>query len=172
VLRRSDSINVHVQDAKKRMEIDREIADLASESDSEHRRRRRRRRRKKNEEGMSPEAAQLLLRLARWGVGGVVMLATWIYGFYVADKLGWGAAIFFPAGILAMLCVVAALSIPIATLIVVVVAFVLRIDSGPLAGLRDASIAFAGVGALYAIWRLFVFLIVKREVTPGEAGYK
>jgi hypothetical protein len=154
------------------MEDDRETADFGGESDSERRRRRRRRRKKKKEEGMSAETAHLLLRLVRWGVGGLVMLATWAYGFYVADKLGWGAVIFFPAGIAAMLCVAAALAIPITTLIVVVVAFLLRIDSGLLIGLRNASIAFAGVGALYAIWRLFVFLIVKREVTRTEAGYK
>lgn len=121
---------------------------------------------------MSAETAQVLLRLARWGVGGLVMLATWAYGFYVVDRLDWAALIFFPAGIAAMLCVASALAIPIITLVVVVVAFLLRIDSGLWVGLRAASIAFVGVGALYAIWRLFVFLIVKREVTPTEAGYK
>src|SRR5471030_1269967 len=129
------------------MENDREIANYAGESDSERRKRRRRRRKKKKEEGLSAETAQLLLRLARWGVGGLVMLATWGYGFYVADKLGWGAVIFFPAGIAAMLCVAAALAVPIVSLIVVVVVFLLRIDSGPFVGMRDASIAFAGVGA-------------------------
>ena len=161
-----------LQHADRRMENDREIADYDGESDSERRRRRRRRRRKKKDEGISPEAAQLLLRLARWGVGGLVMLATWGYGFYVVDKVGWGATIFFPVGIAAMICVAAALAIPIVSLIVAVIAFMLRIDSGPSVGMRDASLAFAGVGALYAIFRLFVFLIVKREVTRNEAGYK
>jgi hypothetical protein len=143
---------------------------VAGESDSE-RRRRRRRRRKKKKEGMSAETAQLL-RLARWGVGGLVMVATWAYGLYVIEKLGWGALIFFPAGIAAMLCIASALSIPFVAFIVAVVAFLWRIDSGPLGGLRFAGMAFAGVGALYGVWRLFVFLIVKREVTRNEAGYK
>jgi hypothetical protein len=129
-------------------------------------------RKKKKEDGVSAETAQFLLRLLRWGVGALVMFATWAYGFYVAEKLGWGAAIFFPVGVAAMLCVEAALAIPIITVIVVVVAFLIQIDAGPLIGLRNASIALAGVGALYSIWRLFVFLIVKREVTRIEAGYK
>jgi hypothetical protein len=143
---------------------------VAGESDSE-RRRRRRRRRKKKKDGMSAETAQLL-RLARWGVSGLVMVATWAYGLYVIEKLGWGALIFFPAGIAAMLCIASALSIPFVAFIVAVVAFLWRIDSGPLGGLRFAGMAFAGVGALYGVWRLFVFLIVKREITRNEAGYK
>jgi hypothetical protein len=105
------------------MEFDREIIDYVGESDSERRRRRRRRRKKKKEDGVSAETAQFLLRLLRWGVGALVMFATWAYGFYVAEKLGWGAAIFFPVGVAAMLCVEAALAIPIITVIVVVVAF-------------------------------------------------
>jgi hypothetical protein len=120
---------------------------------------------------MSAENAQLL-RLARWGVGGLVMAATWSYGIYVAEKLGWGALIFFPAGIAGMVCIAAALAIPFVTFVAVVVAFLWRIDSGPLVGLRYAGMAFAGVGASYTVWRLFVFLIVKREVTRNEAGYK
>ena len=146
-------------------------ADFVGESDSERRRRRRRRRKKKEEDASSVETAQLF-RLARWSTGGLVMMATWIYGFYLIDKLSWSAAIFFPAGIAAMLCVAAALSIFFTTLLVVVVAFLLRVDSGLAVGLRDAGIAFMAVGALHATWRLFVFLIVKREVTRTEAGYK
>lgn len=154
------------------MEDDREIATSAGESDSERRRRRRRRRKKKKkDEGMTAETAQLL-RLTPWGVGGLAMVATWGYGIYLIDKLGWGAAIFIPAGIAAMLCIAAALSIPFITFVAVVVAFLLRIDSGPLIGLQYAGMAFGSVGTLYAVWRLFVFLIVKREVTRDEAGYK
>jgi hypothetical protein len=153
------------------MEEDNESAAFAGESDSERRRRRRRRRKKKNKEGMSAETAHLL-RLTRWGVGGLVMVATWGYGIYVIDKLGWGASIFFPAGIAAMVCIASALSIPFVTFVAVVVVFLWRIDSGPLVGLRYAGMAFVGVGALYGVWRLFVFLIVKREVTRNEAGYK
>jgi hypothetical protein len=120
---------------------------------------------------MSAETKQLL-RLVRWGVGGLVMVATWAYGLYVIDKLGWGAAIFFPAGIVGLVCIAAALSIPFVTFVAVVVAFLFRIDSGPLGALRYAGMAFAAVGAFYTVWRLFVFLIVKREVTRNEAGYK
>lgn len=120
---------------------------------------------------MSVETAQLL-RLARWGVGALVMLATWGYGIYVADKLGWGALIFFPAGLAGFVFIPAALSIPFITFLAVVVAFLWRIDTGPMNSLRYAGMAFAGVGALYSVWRLFVFLIVKREVTRNEAGFK
>jgi hypothetical protein len=146
-------------------------AEIESDSERRRRRRRHRRRKKKKTEGMSDETVQLL-RLARWGVGGLVMLATWAYGVYVADKLGWGALIFFPAGLAAMVCISYALAIPFVTFLIVVVAFLMKIDGGPLAGLRFAGMAFAGVGALYAVFRFFVFMIVKREVTRNEAGYK
>jgi len=152
------------------MEEDKESSALEGESDSE-RRRRRRRRRKDKKRGMSAETAQLL-RLVRWGIGIVVMVATWAYGLYVIDKLGWGALIFFPAGIAGMVCIAAALSIPFITFVVAVVAFLWRIDAGPMGALRYAGMAFAVVGALYSVWRLFVFLIVKREVTRNEAGFK
>jgi hypothetical protein len=154
------------------MEDDKESSAFEGESDSERRRRRRRRRKsKKKKEGMSAETAQLL-RLARYGVGGLVMLATWGYGLYVIDKLGWGALIFFPAGIVGGLCIAAALSIPFITFVVVVVACLWRSDSGLWGALRYGGMAFVAVGAGYAVWRLFVFLIVKREVTRNEAGYK
>ena len=120
---------------------------------------------------MSAEMVQLL-RLARWGVGGLVMLATWGYGIYVADKLGWGALIFFPAGLVGGVCIASALSIPFVTFVVVVVACLWRSDSGLWGALRYGGMAFVAVGAGYAVWRLFVFLIVKREVTRNEAGYK
>jgi hypothetical protein len=152
------------------MDEDKDSSAFEGESDSE-RRRRRRRRRKSKKQRMSVETAQLL-RLARWGIGILVMVATWGYGLYVVDKLGWGALIFFPAGIAGMVCIAAALSIPFITFVVVVVAFLWRIDSGPMGALRYAGMAFAAVGALYTVWRLFVFLIVKREVTRNEAGYK
>ncbi len=32
--------------------------------------------------------------------------------------------------------------------------------------------AFAAVGALNGVWRIFVFFLTKREVTRNEAGYK
>src|ERR1700750_2079863 len=111
------------------MEDNSASAAFAGESDSE-RRRRRRRRRKTKKVGMSAETAHLL-RLARWGVGGLVMVATWSYGIYVTEKLSWGALIFFPAGIAGMVCIAAALAIPFVTFVAVVVAFLWRIDSGP-----------------------------------------
>jgi hypothetical protein len=152
------------------MEADSESADPAGAVRSERRRRRRRSAKKKNDDAGAELA--LLLRLARWAVGCIAMIAIWGYGFYVVDKLGWGAAIFFPAGIVAMLCIASALAIPFITFLAVIVAFLMRIDSGLLVGLRNAGIVFIGVGALHRIWRLFVFLIVKREVTRNEAGYK
>jgi hypothetical protein len=152
------------------MDEDKDSSAFEGESDSE-RRRRRRRRRKNKKRGISAETARLL-RLARWGTGILVMVATWAYGLYVIDKLGWGALIFFPAGAVAMVCIAAALSIPFITFVVVVVGFLWRIDSGPLGALRYSGMAFIAVGALYTVWRLFVFLIVKREVTRNEAGYK
>ena len=54
----------------------------------------------------------------------------------------------------------------------VVVACLWRSDFGLWGALRYGGMAFVAVGALYAVWRLFVFLIVKREVTRNEAGYK
>jgi hypothetical protein len=153
------------------MEEDKDSSAFEGESDSERRRRRRRRRTKKKKEGMSVETAQIL-RLARWGIGILVMLATWGYGVYVADRLGWGALVFFPAGLAGMACITAALSIPFISFLAAVVMFLLKIDGGPENALRYAAFAFAGVGALYTVWRLFVFLIVKREVTRNEAGYK
>ena len=153
------------------MEEDKEGSAFAGESDSERRRRRRRRRTKKKKEGMSVETTQLL-RLARWGIGILVMLAVWCYGFYIAEKLGWKALIAFPVGIAALFCIAAALSIPFISFIAAVVLFLLKIDTGLDNALRYAGFGFAAVGALYTVWRLFVFLIVKREVTRNEAGYK
>lgn len=120
---------------------------------------------------MSVETAQLL-RLARWGVGVLVMLAAWGYGFYISEKLGWKALIAFPVGIVAMFCITSALSIPFISFLAAVVLFLLKIDGGLENALRYAGFAFVAVGALYAVWRLFVFLIVKREVTRNEAGFK
>jgi hypothetical protein len=152
------------------MDEDNDSSVFEGESDSE-RRRRRRRRRKNKKRGISAETARLL-RLARWGIGILVMVATWAYGVYVIGKLGWAALIFFPAGIAAMVCISAALAIPFITFVVAVVAFLWRIDAGPMGALRYSGMAFAAVGAFYTVWRLFVFLIVKREVTRNEAGYK
>src|ERR1700712_4103294 len=124
------------------MEDDKDSFALEGESDSERRRRRRRRRKsKKKKQGMSAETAQLL-RLARYGVGGLVMLATWGYGLYVVDKLGWGALIFFPAGLIGGVCVASALSIPFITFVVVVVACLWRSDSGLWGALRYGGMAF------------------------------
>ena len=153
------------------MEDDNAKADFAGESDSERRRRRRRKRTKKKRVGISVETAQLL-RLTRWGIGVLVMLSTWGYGFYISDKLGWKALIAFPVGIAALFCIAAALSIPFVSFLAAVVLFLLKIDSGLDNALRYAGFGFAAVGALYTMWRLFVFLIVKREVTRNEAGYK
>jgi len=152
------------------MDEDKDSFAFEGESDSE-RRRRRRRRRKDKKRGISAETARLLL-LARWGTGILVMVATWAYGLYVIDKLGWAALIFFPAGIVAMVSIAAALSIPFITFVVVVVAFLWQVDSGPMGALRYSGMAFIAVGAFHTVWHLFVFLIVKHEVTRNEAGYK
>jgi hypothetical protein len=146
-------------------------AESAGESDSERRRRRRRRRKKKSRGIFSAETSRLL-RLARWGIGVCVMLMTWAYGLYVIDRLGWSAAMFFPAGIVGMIAVEGALSIPFIAVAVAIAAFLWRVDADPLGALRFAGMACLGVGLVYVVWRLFVFLIVKREVTRAEAGYK
>jgi hypothetical protein len=153
-------------------ETGRNVSDAAEESDSE-RRRRRRRRRKKKTEGLSKEVRKLLL-LARWAMGGLAMLATWAYGIYVysTTALGWGSMIFFPAGIAAMVCISYALAVPFLATIGLIVGFMLKIDSGPLIALQRGAMAFVGVGGLNAIWRVIVFFLTRREITPNEAGYK
>jgi len=138
--------------------------------DGERRRRRRRRKKKKTKE-LSDTTRQLLL-LARWGIGGLTMLAIWAYGVWVGSKLGWGALIFLPAGAVGMVCIAYALAVPFVTVLVVIVAFLLQVDAGLLAGLRRAGMAFLAVGALNAVWRAMVFSLHKREVTRDEAGYK
>lgn len=141
------------------------------ESDSERRRRRRRTRRRKK--GKEPNVElQRLWFLARWGIGGLAMLATFAYGIYVTPVLGWGALVFFPAGIVGMICISYALAVPFITALAMVLAFLSQIDSGPLVGLRRAGMAFGGVGALNAVWQIFVFYMRKREVTRNEAGFK
>ena len=145
-------------------------SEAAEESDSERRRRKRRRRRRKVKQA-SVETQRLLL-LARWSVGGLAMLATWAYGVWVTNVLGWGALIFFPAGIAAMICISYALAVPFITFLAIIVAFLSRVDSGPLVGLQRAGMAFVAVGALNGVWRMFVFLMTKREVTRNEAGFK
>ncbi len=142
-----------------------------SESRGGYRRRRRRRSKRKGEDGLSAETRHLL-KLARWTVGGIVMLATWAYGVYVIPKLGWGAAMFFPAGAVAMVCIASALSIPFVSILLMIVGFLLAIDGGPLAGLRRAGMAFVAVGGLNAVWQTMMFFLSKREVTRNEAGYK
>jgi hypothetical protein len=146
--------------------------DGEGESDSERRRRRRRRKRRKGKQA-SVETLQLLL-VARWAVGFLAMLATWAYGIYVYNTtpLGWGALIFFPAGIAAMVCISYALAIPFFAFIGIIVGLLSRIDSGLLIGIQRGAMAFVAVGAVHAVWRLFVFLLTKREVTRNEAGYK
>ena len=142
----------------------------AEESDSERRRRRRRRKKKKGKE--TSAETQRLLFLARWAVGGLSLLATWAYGFYVSPILGWGALIFFPAGIVAMIGISYALAIPFYAMLAMIVGFLSRIDSGPLIGLQRAAMAFVAIGILNGVWQIFVFVMTKREVTRNEAGFK
>jgi len=141
------------------------------EGRGERRRRRRRRSKKKGADGLSPETRHLLL-LARWGVGGLVLIAIWAYGVWVSPRLGWGAIIFLPAGAAAMVCIANALSVPFIAVLGMILAFLLQIDAGPLAGLRRAGMAFAAIGALNAVWQTMLFFLSKREVTRNEAGYK
>lgn len=145
-------------------------ADAAEESDSERRRRRRRRKKKKGKE--TSAETQRLLFLARWAAGGLALLATWAYGIYVSPILGWGALIFFPAGIVAMIGISYALAIPFYAMLAMIVGFLSRIDSGPLIGLQRAAMAFVAIGILNGVWRIFVFFMTKREVTRNEAGFK
>ena len=144
----------------------------AEESDSERRRRRRRRRKKKGKE--TSAETQRLLFLARWAAGGLALLATWAYGVYVfsTTSLGFGALIFFPAGIVAMIGISYALAIPFFAMLAMIVGFLSRIDSGPLIGLQRAAMAFVAIGILNGVWQIFVFFLTKREVTRNEAGYK
>jgi hypothetical protein len=147
-----------------------ETGEDVGESDSE-RRRRRRKRRKKKKEGLSQDTLHLLM-LARWGLGALAMLTTWGYGIFMIETLGWKASIFFPAGVAALVCIVGALAVPFITFLVALLAFLSMADAGPLVGLRRAGLAFAGVGALSAAWRIFLFVLNKRQVTRNEAGYK
>lgn len=147
-----------------------ESSEEAGESDSERRRRRRRRTKKKGN-GPSRETRHLLF-LARWGLGGVTMFAAWAYGIWMTPTLGWGSAVFMPAGIAAMVCIAGALAVPFITFLTVILAFLSMADAGPLVGLRRAGMAFAAVGALNSAWQLFLFVLTKRRVTRNEAGYK
>ncbi len=147
-----------------------ETGEDVGESDSE-RRRRRRKRRKKKKEGLSRETRHLLM-LARWGLGALTMVATWGYGFFMIETLGWKASIFFPAGVAALVCIVGALGVPFITFLAILLAFLSMADAGPLVGLRRAGMAFAAVGALNAAWQIFLFVLTKRQVTRNEAGYK
>ncbi len=106
-------------------------SDAAEESDSERRRRRRRRRKKKGKQA-SVETQRLLL-LARWAVGALTMFAAWGCGIYVYATIGsvWGALIYFPAGIAAMICVSYALAVPFVAMLAMIVGFLSRINSGP-----------------------------------------
>lgn len=146
--------------------------DAGEESDSERRRRRRRRRRRKSRDN-SAEVKQLL-RVARWGAGVLALLATWAYGVYVYNTttLGWGALIFFPAGFVSMLGISYAFAVPFFAVLGMIVAFLYRVNSGPVIALQFSLMAFVGIGILNAVWRIFVFFMTKREVTRNEAGFK
>jgi hypothetical protein len=148
-------------------------SEAAEESDSERRRRRRRRRRRKKGKEASTETQQLLLQ-ARWALGALTMLAAWGCGIYVYVTTGslWGALLYFPAGMAAMICVSYALAVPFIAMLAAIVGFLSRIDSGPLIGLQRAGMAFVAVGALNGILRVFVYALTKREVTRNEAGFK
>jgi ABC-type multidrug transport system fused ATPase/permease subunit len=148
-------------------------SDAVEESDSERRRRRRRRRKKKKSEETSAETQRLLF-LARWAAGALVMFAVWAYGVYVysTTSLGFGALIFLPAGIAAMICISYALAVPFFAVLAMIVGFIYRINSGPLIALQVAFMAFVAIGALNGVWQIFVFFLTKREVTRNEAGYK
>lgn len=147
--------------------------DVVEESDSERRRRRRRRRRRKKGTDGDAELKQLLM-IARWAAGALTMFAIWGYGFYIASttNLGWGATIFFPVGIVGMIGISYALAVPFWAVLAMIVAFIYRINSGPINALQFALFAFVGVGILNGVWRIFVFFMTKREVTRNEAGFK
>jgi riboflavin transporter FmnP len=148
-------------------------SEVAQESDSERRRRRRRRRKKKKGTETSAETQRLFF-LARWAAGALLMFATWAYGMYVysTTNLGWGALIFLPAGIVAMIGLSYALAVPFFAVLAMIVGFIYRINSGPIIALQGAVMAFVAVGILNGVWRIFVFFLTKREVTRNEAGYK
>ena len=148
-------------------------SEAAEESDSERRRRRRRRRRRKKGREDNAELKQLLL-VARWGAGGLALLATWAYGVYVYNTttLGLGALIFFPAGFVSMIGISYAFAVPFVAVLAMIVAFLYRINNGPIIALQFSLIAFVGVGILNGVWRIFVFFMTKHEVTRNEAGYK
>ena len=147
-------------------------SDAAEESDSERRRRRRRRRKKKKGKETSAETQRLLF-LARWTVGALVMLATWGTGIYTFFEKGpLYALLYFPAGIAALIGVSYGLAIPFVAVLAMIVGFIYRINSGPIMAFQFALVAFVGVGILNGVWRIFVFVLTKREVTRNEAGYK
>ena len=153
-------------------ELGSSASDAAEESDSERRRKRRRRRKKKGKE--TSAETQRLLFLARWTVAVLVMFGAWGCGIYVyvtTDSILKGL-LFLPAGVAALICVSYALAVPFFAMLAMIVGFLSRIDSGPLMGLQRAAMAFVAIGILNGVWRIFVFVLTKREVTRNEAGYK
>ena len=147
-------------------------SDAAEESESERRRRRRRRRKKKKGKETSTEVQRLWF-LARWALGVLAMLATWGAGIYILfDKGPTYALLYFPAGIAALIGISYALAVPFVAVLAMIVGFIYRINSGPVNALLFALIAFVGVGILNGVWRIFVFVMTKREVTRNEAGFK
>lgn len=126
-------------------------------------------RERRSRKGQLSRRARKTLFWARWSAGAVAMLAIWGYAIWIGLDLN--TAIFLPAGVLAGICIACALSMPILTSVVTIIAGVSMADAGVFAILHRCGEAFLAVGALAGIWQGFVYALSKRKIRRDEAGY-
>jgi len=82
-------------------------------------------------------------------LSAAAMVATWVYGFSKGSDVG---LICLPLGVLVFFCALGALAVPLPTAVLVVVAFLTRIDKGAGPAGVLAAETFLAVGLLNLAW--------------------
>jgi hypothetical protein len=82
-------------------------------------------------------------------LAAAAMAATWVYGFSKGTDVG---LVCLPLGVLVFFCTLGALAVPLLTAVLVVVAFLTRIDQGAAPAGVLAAETFLAVGLLNLAW--------------------
>ena len=86
----------------------------------------------------------------RWTVAVAAMAATWGYGAWKGGSVMW---ISIPVGAIVMICMAAALTIPLVTAALLTVAFIYGIDAGVVPAIRNVAAAVVIIGLAVSGWQ-------------------
>ena len=90
------------------------------------------------------------LHVLRWTLAVAALAATWGYGAWKGGEVMW---ISIPVGAIVMICMAAALTMPLVTAALVTVAFIYGIDAGMVTAIRNVAAAIVVIGLAVSGWQ-------------------